>query len=603
MWPRLDFDAGSGQQHSITLDGTCAVWGLQGEYLLLWKTTENKESTKQSTIFVYRTEDLCLCQKSDQLIPLRSKTFPPGKFRYEAQVLERLSESDESIEVLIAETDVNGNRRRVLIWDITKDVVRNQILIPTERGPRLIKTHTTFRGRHGDKGANDPKSDPDDASYILRIIEAVYPKFCISKNRRWIGAFSQRFQSCSIVSVESGATVWSSGVLYPLHSTEQQDIPTEAMYDPNGDHFLIMGECAIIVFAPEFLDDKLNTEECDKTFLKACACLPSQSLASALEEREHDSDFPAWITDVTSSISRNSYISDATQSAHGKRLAFIDSNRETSSQPIGSAKIVCFEKGEGRAFPDLAFEDAGTQAASESFIPNRLFLYDNGNGPDQGLVAFSLIDKPTAMFIDLMTRKKREKKLKNIDKCLRISQTADRKRVTILDIGKVVILDLRSETTFETIKYKVDFTNLLGLVTAKTKWKRKRRDGIVEDTQKRVSDDGRCVLLSWDQGMQESIVVHPSSGQQEVEDLLKQPNRVLSDYCTLSSDGRATCFIDMCAIRNYRITVGIFNESGNLILISVLLFCSCVHRSTSLPSCSHSIRFLSFIGGQFLRHA
>ena len=549
----------------MTLDGTRAVWGLQGQYLLLWKTTDNIESsTKQSTIFVYKTEDLRRHHSSGQLKPFWDRKFPAGQSRYEAQMLKPLSASDKSVEVLIAEMDVHGNRR-VLIWDILTDTARNQIMIPAEKETRVFKTHPAFGGRQDDESVNDPQSEQDDEFHKLCIIESVHPKFCISKNRQWIGTISRRFQSCSIVSVKSGATVWSSGFAQRLQ-VGPIDMPIKAIFDPSGDYFLVMGECAIMVCAPEFLHEKPHAEECDQTFLKAYACLPSQSLASALEVREYNSGVSSWIDDVTRTISHNNYISDATQSADGKRLAFIVSNRETSSQPIGSAKIVCFEKGEGRAFPDLAFKDAGTEAASESFIPNRLFFYDNDNGPNQGLVAFSVIDKPTATFIDIRTRKMRENDLENIDRCLRISQTADRKKVTILDIRKVIILDLRSETTSE-MEYKVNFRNILEMVTAKSKRKRRTRlDRREENTQRRVSDDGCCVLLSWDEGRKESIVVHPSSGQQEVEDLLKQPNRQLSDHCTLSSDGKATCFIDMCEIPSDRITVGIFNESGNAIM-------------------------------------
>ena len=54
VWPKLNFEAGSSHQHSVTLDGTCAVWGLQGRYLLLWGTNDRK----QSTISVYETKDL-----------------------------------------------------------------------------------------------------------------------------------------------------------------------------------------------------------------------------------------------------------------------------------------------------------------------------------------------------------------------------------------------------------------------------------------------------------------------------------------------------------------------------------------------------------------
>ena len=363
-----------------------------------------------------------------------------------------------------------------------------------------------------------------------------------------------------------------------------------------------MGECAIMVCAPEFLNDKPYTEEYDQTFHKAYACLPNQSLTSALEDREQNCGLLSWIADVTYSINHACYISDATQSGDGKRLAFILSSPEASSQRIRSSRIMCREEQDDRPLLDLTFNDDGTNADSESFIPSRLFLYDNDNGPDQGLAAISLLEKLMAMFIDMWTGNRREKRLENVDRCLQISQTADRKRVIILDIKKVIILDLRSDTSWE-IEYKVDFEILLGIVTSDTKWKRKRRiNRKEEDTQNRVSDDGHCVLLSWDQARQESIVVHPSSEQRKMEDLLKQPSRMLSDYCTLSSDGKATCFIDMCEIANDRITIGIFNESGDSNTIIVLLSCSCLSRSKNLPSHSHSIWFCSIGGWQFLRH-
>ena len=548
------------------MKGTCAVWGLQGQYLLLWRT-----DSEEPTLSVYKTEDLSRHHhRSRQAKPRWEKKFPAGESRYEARMLEPLSETGESIEVLIAEMDVKGNRR-MLIWDVVNDSENNELLISAKRQSTPNEAASKTHNRPVDEIAEVSQLDLDIESckHRHRIMEAAHPKFCISKNKQWLGTFSQKFQSCSIAAVRSGATVWSSNSPKCLQSASHE-MPTEAMFDPNGDHFMIMGNRGIVVCTPEFLSDRPCAEECDQTFLKAYACLPSQSLASALEDREHDNEFPEWITKVTRIINNNSDISDATQSADGKRLAFIVPDRETPSQPIRSSRIVCLEEGAAGDYLDLAFKDAGTEAASESFIPNRLFLYDNGNGPDQGLVAFSLIDKPTAVFIDIRTRKMRENNLENIDRCLRISQTADRNKVTILDIRKVIILDLRSETTSE-IEYKVDFTNLLGLVTATTKWEFARRlNRGLEGTQKRVSDDGLCVLLSWDQGMQESIVVHPSSRQKEVEDLLKQPYKMLSDYCTLSSDGRATCFIDMHEIPNSRITIGIFNESGNLFLISVL---------------------------------
>ena len=316
MWPKLESRDETERQHSITLRGTRAVWGLQGQYLLLWGTDESQ----RSTISVYRTEDLCHSQKTDPPEPLRTRTLSPGEFGYGARILEPCSESDEGFEVLIAERDAKG-KRRVFIWDVNKNIIRNELTIPTEKETRLIKTHPTFEGRPTDNGIKGSQFDLDEVFYKLRVIEAVYPKFCISKNRQWLGTCSKKFQSCSIASVKSGATVWCSGFAQPLQ-VGPFGMPIEATFDPNGDHFLIMGECAIMVCAPDFLDDKACAEECDQSFLEAYACLPSQSLANALQDREYDCGVPSWIMDVSYCIDDDSLMWDATQSGDRKRLAF-----------------------------------------------------------------------------------------------------------------------------------------------------------------------------------------------------------------------------------------------------------------------------------------
>ena len=351
--------------------------------------------------------------------PRWERKFPTRQSRYEARILEPPSELDESIEVLIAETDVQGNQR-MLIWDVKEGTVRNQLMIPAEKETKLIKTQSQSqpREREGDESMNDTESDPDAESYKVNIIEAAHPKFCISKNKQWLGTFSRRFQSCSIASVTSRATVWTFGFPKCFQSAPY-NMPTEAMFDPNGDHFLILDECAIIVCAPEFLDDKAHAEKTDQTFNKAYACLPSRSLASALEDRAHNYGVQYWITEISPDIDDGCSISDATLSGDGKTLAFIASDPETSSQPIRSSRIVCCEEYNDRVLLDLAFNDAGTEVDSKSFICSRLFLYENDNGPDQGLVAFSLLKKPMmAMFIDMQTENMREKELENVDRCL-----------------------------------------------------------------------------------------------------------------------------------------------------------------------------------------
>ena len=144
--------------------------------------------------------------------------------------------------------------------------------------------------------------------------------------------------------------------------------------------------------------------------------------------------------------------------------------------------------------------------------------------------------------------------------CLKVHQNTERTHFVLLDVNCICLLNAETETITTRIPYKVDFSRLLKQATHALCRVCKQAKSLGDRSGRKISDDGKSVLIGWDQNNKRSILVTPESEQGECERLIAAANGSLSDSCALSPTGTSTCFVDLDDLDDGTLTVGVFDE-------------------------------------------
>lgn len=544
--PSLCFEA---ESDFVYLKGDSATWGLKGEYLLAWNSC-----TETSTLSVYRTDNI------SSRLPVAEICLGCGFVDRSVLMLDK-SGSEKKLKVLICEIS-QSEQWRAFIWDVTNKTVTSEVSLMM---PYSIPTRRARNNKLWEEpgGRSEARLFED----RVRLLEAaVRPLFCVSSDASWIGVYSCKQRSCTIVSMRTGVAEWQFIVQKKKLQNHAAQHGT-ATFDPSGRNMVVRCPTTIVACPvsrqsapfPVALSISTSQREGMKSAESAMTAffgdLPSEALVDKIATRTL-SGF-----EINKNIAQRilGEIIDASVTVDGGMTAALASGRRGFSVVVNQDN------------PD---ENIHLELMHKRFFPRWLFVRHSLDSRDnETVVAISPGPVPIAAFCDVWRQSSKSVQL-GMTKCHRVSQSDDQRHLILLDDAAVAIFDLVSQKTVKQIKYKLEFGKILKLVQQNsTKWHRCKLDHGSIDTERRISDDGKAVLLAWDTKNRRSIVVSPSTHQNQCEDLISQAETCLSDFCLLSQNGSWTAFIDVEELAMGNITVGVFNEQG--IISSIQSTCLC----------------------------
>ena len=580
VWPKIDFDTSGTEGYSI--EGLYASWGLDGEYLIVYSPAEDNTMYKRTNgleIAMYKTSKI---RRSG----LRSCL---GKIRLEselndirAQVI-RPQGPNANLCVLVYAINTSG-KRRLLLWDVTENEVLREVAVEMPLSGTIDIDQWRFQGITASRLFECGCCATSPETYLCRTMEDLYPKFGISPDGFWAGVYSCQRQSFALVSMRSETTAWNFALpseweMHPLQMWNQM------RFDPAGKHFLVFGDSVILACAPSFLPvnslksetwtwtrskasrawhnkDNLMTmlqynDQTRKTASDVFQCLSSEALADILSV-----SMPIEIQGIEplEAILRNypgdRRVVDAVLSADGRYLAFI-LNVDGRNNVVHSCDLAksIDQPNEGPTAP-YSMPDKG-------FDPSRVILYENTLSPMDAMILFSVGYKPIVVFCNIETLATTKMDLTTLDppiqKCMRVSQAADRRTLLILDTHSVSVFDLPQRKVLRTIEYAADVGKLIRLVGKSRKWPRAKYSYRDKNAERRISDGGETVLLAWDAKNDRSVIVTPEMDQSTCEAAIAASDNTLSDFCVLARNGQHVTFIDCEGLSNNEVKIGIFS--------------------------------------------
>ena len=575
VWPKIDFDtSGTG---GYKIEGLYASWGLDGEYLIVYTPAEDGEMNKRTIGFeitVYKTTKI-------RRNGLRSCL---GKIRLEselndirAQVI-RPRAQDEHLCVLVYAISTSG-RRRLLLWDVTDNEVLREVAVEMPLSENIDIDQWRFRGVPSSEIFECGCYATSPETYFCRIMEDQYPKFDISPDGFWASVYSCKEQSFALVSMRSETTAWNFALpkewgMHPFQMWNQM------RFDPSGKHFLVFGDSAILACAPSFLpENSLKSETWTWERPKASRAWQNQDNPLAMlqfndKTRKTASDVfyglsSEALADILSantaiemqgiepleSILRrypgSRHVVDAMLSADGRYLAFI-LNVKGRGNVVHSCDLakVFDQSNEGPA-PPYSMPD-------KEFAPARVLLYENAVRPMDAMVLMPRGYKPVVVFCNIETLATTKMELP-LQKCMRISQAADRRTLLILDTHSVCVFDLPQREVLRTIEYAADVSKLIRLAGKSRKWRRAKNTYRDKNAERRISDDGEAVLLAWDAKNDKGVIVTPEMDQSTCEAAIEASENTLSDFCVLARNGKHVTYIDCEGFSNSDVKIGIYS--------------------------------------------
>lgn len=489
--------------------------GLKGEYLLVWKTVDDSPQ-----LSVYKTNSLC--NQEGLKHPLAVRKFCSGLANWKAQMLET-SCHESDIKVLVCEIGMTG-QRRFLIWDILHRTIVKRACMTMQPQRSIDMTQWVYVGAPA--GDIVERELPISCWQMLPWIaeEDAYPKF--STKGAWIGAISWCTHSCAITSTDSGVTVWSCAlpseiVINPF------SLPIQAIFDKAG-HFVIFSDCAILAFAPSFLDPLSQDPTASSIvprglFLdelrrgtplgKAFDVHPSKAIAHAATRRIRDKTSNLGIDELLA-CQVDTEVVQAEVSSDGLRAAYITAPYDVIRWAYPDDYHPCLTASTLTARKHLQTSTyQGVEATvipldDKNINPGRVFLF-KCKGEGDGLVLFDVYLSPVAVFVESNLESLIVHLEMDVNVILGISQTKDQQRLLLVDKQSLCILDLEKHTITQRIRYAVFFSQLFKLTKSHKKSLHMERFKGDLDTARRISDHGLTVLLGWDTQNRNSVVVTP----------------------------------------------------------------------------------------------
>ena len=571
----------------IELPGERASWGLNGEYLLVWDTDD-----RSPRLSVYETDQIAKVGKDVK--PFAQRTLRLGLVAWKAVTLKPQRRHDGLRVLLYEMTELEDRRlRRFLIWDTWDKSVFNEVQMNMYQKMDLEEEHLASTAEHADRLAEFGFPARSYERLYHSLLGDVFPSFCSSDDGNWIGAFSWRRHGGAISCVRTGVTAWKFRLPDDLRF-DSRFLPNQAAFDPKQRHFIIFGSSAVLACMPGFLSNcgsaPLDVQSLRQSITPSSDSVESQNadvwnvLPSAavslkwkmklgngggtwrgVQQRIKKAGvaglfMPGQTVAAALSPCRDHDVVDASQTTDGSLVALLLQNRE--QEPKCSLFIAKKDK-QAALEPVEAFHfPTEIEGAEQPFVPSRVIVFENTETATNTIILFSREQFPLTLFYDLEAKKWDVMHL-DINKCLDISPTEDRKQIVLLDVWQVCLLNLEERRITTKVKYEVNFEMLLGAVHAEMKWRSVTELGVDgARMERKLSDDGHSVLLAWHIGQERSIVVHPDTKESDCVAQIQEAHGNLSDFCALSASGTSTSFVNIGELERRKITIGIFNEWG-----------------------------------------
>jgi len=551
-----------------------ALWGRNGEYFMVWKSFSGNPE-----LLVYRTEDLLKEGFEPSAHCIWNKTFAKGHSRLDAQMLDRSQTEGGRVKIMVYGNPTSSTGK-VAIWDIEADELVNEIGFNFER--EILAEDRSIGGTDRTITPVTPTTTKDIESTMA---DDWNPTLCVSRNERWIAKLDWNLRCCVVCSLKSGAPIWKFK-LPDFWAGDGGTSPPSITFDPQDRYLLLSSDKGHLAFAPLFLNLDSQIEKSRKenfpegwwttshlhdheALFKDLESLPSRAMSQAIPLRltRKRNWFASETPDGSGEVKS---IRDCVYLKHSKSFVCI---AESVNDEVGIFLFKPFSKLYKRHRLRLAEDVEGS--------PRRIFAKDQGDGNDS-IVICAGDSKVIALRghiceggADNEAFGLYVERQENIGSCHSVSQSADKTKLLFVCDSSVRVVDL-SDLSMSEVEYKASLSTAFGIVYESMIWKSQSRSRWWQNRTRRVSDDGRTILLGWDVKKGRSLVVGPETEEGSVEDIVKPAEERISDFCSLSSDGSVAVCIDVDQLLGGQISVSMFDHISKTLAFSPLA----EHRSS-----------------------
>ena len=572
----------------IFIDGVLGTWGREGDFLLLWKKSTGDHGP---ALALYRTSDL----KPQGSKVFARRTLDRGLLAWDAQIVDERS-TCEGLIVAIYET-FDLSRRRLLLWNAEQDVVCTEVYVPVP-AKCLDEIFTVSEVRQWaidekkldsllESGMVDDKMSEE--CYLNKVADIVYPKFAVSSDLTIAAFFSWRFEAIVMVSLTSGATLWQCRLPPSMRSNPFGAINT-CRFDKSECRVMVMGEEAILAFAPS----------CLATDLVHCAryqCLREEDNSEFIPVRgwfthyRHlpKAAFSEWIShllwkalqsdvllenippEIPPDLLQRPEIIDAAVSVDGRRIAFVIKRNEIHkvfvTENLSNTNIWELEKDTNvlkrlRIISPME-TDPYSDTASEDFRATQVYLCKSIEENDMLFIEGRLSGRFSVCCYDLV-KQTREAVHRTHNEggnifntpCLSSVQTVEGHRILLLDLRQIYIFDLKA-LNWDVIKYKSNFMTTLRNLNSEVWWS-------VLEHHRKISDDGKRVLIGWNEITQKHLVITPEITDLDVASRIEEVGGNISFDCAISHDGEWIAYASIHKESNCKSSIGVYKIAGML---------------------------------------
>ena len=394
-------------------------------------------------------------------------------------------------------------------------------------------------------------------------------RFCISKDRKWIGALGGNLGTCSLISVVSGAVVCQIEIS-ACEMSEATLVFSDVTFDASERHLWLFSEEVILALAPAALnidalmiprtllwrEDILNkrpassnpTPAVTKERLHASVELFSMLSPEAFDfavTKSLDASSVAWCFGLTT---RSLVGCDSAQKIRGvghaaewDYLACIVTDTNFSETRVRIWHLTSDHVRLPRDFAGLRFPLSlryGKTAAG--FVPAKLAFYRTESAEDR--MALLPADYRPTVILCRVSEESWEAVDLEMERCLSFCHTENQQRLCLLDVSGVCVLDLESKTIVSRVGYRVNFCELMAMVVEAQLGERNWEHYVENSRTRLLASDGQTVLLAWDATNGRSIVVTRATEQQECRQLISEADGNLKFNCGISGNGACGYF-------------------------------------------------------------
>jgi len=370
----------------------------------------------------------------------------------------------------------------------------------------------------------------------------------------------------AICSVHSAVPVWIHSLAYEFEAGTPRSPCLR--FDPSSRHLILATERAIFAFAPMllYMDCRLDqtreesipespwmTSVCEDRgqLLSHLKALPSRGATRLIPKKVATCDRWCFFD------SRKKKVKNVRDCVHLKKTGTFACIAEADDGELG---VFHFEQVKSLYRPRHLPQPEGVDSR-----PRRAFAFETGGA--QCLLVLQGDESPTAVFYRVTESESpapgycfHHFYTLRIGPCRSVSQSSDGRYLLFVCDSGVDVLHLESASV-EEVTYRAPLGELIDKTSESTRWRLATGSRWWQSSNRRVSDDGRRVLLGWNPEQRKSTAISPEiEGSEAIQ--LVQASEVVSELCSLSPDGRFTLYLDVLSVERGEVKVNVFDEQS-----------------------------------------